>query len=109
MSGPGGQLVGVGGIVFYAPKPVPEPPPPEPEPPRQLQIGVRTATSNLDDCAATLLAIDQLACAWPAEFGAILHAVPNIRRYLTARGASFPSDLSFTIGISEIGGDAGLG
>ena len=108
MTGPGGQNIGVTGTIFRAP---PEPPPPEPEPPRPprpLQIGVRTSTSNLDDCAATLLAIDQLACAWPFEFQEILRQIPNVRRYLTARGAQFPTDLSFTIGISPVG-DAGIG
>jgi hypothetical protein len=62
----------------------------------------------LDDAAAALMLIDNLAANY-VEFMPILRVCADVRAQLAARGATFSVDPPvFTIGVSEIGGPAGI-
>ena len=106
MSGPNQQIIGVSGVVHrIVVQPAPDVPPAD-VPKAEDDAGnlpPRAVTRDLNDCATILLAIDAMMAPWP-ELHTLGRPIQQCRALLAARGAIFPTDVSFEIGISQIGG-----
>ena len=100
-SAPNAQVVS---LDIYWCRNIPPMPDEEPEP---VAAEPRAVTRDINDCAMALLCIDSMIAPYP-ELHSLGRQIQQCRMLLASRGAVFPENVSFEIGISSVG-DAGIG